>query len=255
MIVPDKTIAVFPIIPTGGLTPFDGDFSKFLRPLNVDHKREWFDSHFYKCLPLSIGNMQGFVFSVPFNFTVFWNGGNTTDSIQISIDQDSVEFDSNNNNVSISSEFGYGIFTVHFPVSLRTPPGVNIMTIAPPNYPVPGLSPMTGVVETDNLRFTFTLNFKIDLANVPITVVKDYPIMGLLPIPRYFCDSFNLQYANDIFEEDIINEEMQVMLENTMSRNTMINKNINKPDRLYYNGMDVRRNKFKDHQLPIKKNN
>ena len=204
MIVPEKTIAVIPLIPYKGLKPFNMDLSTFIKPLNEDHKRDWFTSHFYKCLPLSIGNMQGFAFSVPFTFEVLWNGGSHPDDVKITIEDDA-DFDlKNTNHVHITSEFGHGIFTAHFPVMLKTPPGVNLMTIAPPNFPVPGISPMTGVVETDNLRFTFTLNFKIDLQSTIIKIEKNYPIMGILPIPRYFCDSFKLVNAYDIFDENIV---------------------------------------------------
>ena len=109
------------------------------------------------------------------------------------------------NHVTVSSDFGHGIFTMTFPLILKTPPNVNLMTIAPPNYPWPGISPMSGVVETDNLSFTFTLNFKIDLPNTLIKIEKDYPIMGIIPIPRYYCDSFELVNAYDILNENDIN--------------------------------------------------
>lgn len=248
LVVPEKTIACIPIIPPDGIKQFDMNISSFLKPLNSDHKREWFDSHFYKCLPLSIGNMQGFAFSVPFDFNVFWNGGERPQDLTISVN-DSYDRPKDMNDLYVQSEFGYGIFTIHFPLILKTPPGVNLMTIAPPNYPVPGISPMTGVVEADNLRFTFTLNFKVDLANVMISVVKDYPIMGILPIPRYYCDSFKLVNAYDILDKNDIEEERQIVDEHGKKRE---HSNINGlgSDRIYYRGMDVRENKFKDHQLP-----
>jgi len=249
MIVPDKKIAYVPLIADEGLENFDGNISTFLKPLNKNHKREWFAPNFYRCLPLSIGNMQGFAFSLPFTTKFIWNGGNLPNDIQIFSDND-FDFSPNMNHVHITSEFGHGIFTAHFPVSLKTPPGVNLMTIAPPNYPLPGISPMTGVIETDNLRFTFTLNFKIDIPNIPIIIEKNYPIMGIIPIPRYYCDSFELVNANDIFDKDIIDDEIDTINEHSKSRRESIKNNPNVADKLYYKGMDIRKNKFKDHQLP-----
>jgi hypothetical protein len=123
------------------------------------------------------------------------------------------------------------------------------MTIAPPNFPLPGMSPMTGVVESDNIRFTFTFNIKIDIPNVKITVVKDSPIIGIIPIPRYFCDSFELKNATDIFPKDIIEDELNTVFEHGSLRYESNFKNLG-PDKLYYTGKDVRGNKFKDHQLP-----
>jgi len=246
--IPDKTIACIPVIPTKGHKEFDMDFSKFLRPLNQNHKRDWFTPHFYKCLPLSIGNMQGFAFSVPFDFTVIWNGGNNIEDIQL-FDFNLYDLDTEMNNVYIASEFGHGIFTIHFPLILKTPPGVNLMTIAPPNFPVPGISPMTGVVETDNLRFTFTLNFKIDLINVPIRILKDYPLMGILPIPRHFCDSFEMVNAYDILDKNEIEEERIIVRDHSIARDKQ-NATKSSSDGLYYKGVDIKGNKFKQHQLP-----
>ena len=194
--------------------------------------------------------MQGFVFSLPYGFDVFWNGNNDINAIKINFHEDSNKYHGINF-IYPSSEFGHGILTIHFPLLLKTPPGVNLMTIAPPNFPVPGLSPMTGVIESDNLRFSFTLNIKIDLINTKITIQPNTALVGLLPIPRYFCDSFKLKNAYEVFEESVIKEEMNVANEHSIKRN-ISNKNGFKPDRIYYSGKDVIGNKFKDHQLPKK---
>ena len=251
LVVPDKTIAFFPIIPKEGYGPFDlKDINLFLKPLNTDHKRDCFTPFFYKCLPLSIGNMQGFVFSLPYTITVLWNGGNAPEDITISHHEDFEPY-KNLNFIHPNSEFGHGILTVHYPITLKTPPGVNLMTISPPNFPLPGLSPMTGVVESDNIRFTFTLNIKIDIPNINIKILPNTPLVGLIPIPRYFCDSFKLKNAYDIFDKNTIAEEMEVIKENSIKR-TIGNINNENADKLYYSGKDVRGNKFKDHQLPKK---
>lgn len=251
LVVPDKTIALFPIIPNEGIKPFDlKDINLFLNPLNLDYKRKWFSSDFYRCLPLSIGNTQGFVFSLPYGFDVIWNGGKSMQDISITYHKDFEPY-RNLNFIYPNSEFGHGVLTLHYPVILKTPPMVNLMTISPPNYPLPGMSPMTGVIESDNIRFGFTLNLKIDIPNTMIRVLPDSPLVGIIPIPRYFCDSFELKSAYDIFDKDVIEEEKAVIKEHTDKRekdNNSMDKN--SKDGLYYKGMDVRGNKFKDHQLP-----
>jgi hypothetical protein len=250
-VVPENTIAVFPITPEGeNIKPFDMNFSEFLNPLNTTHKRYWFTPHFYQCLPLSIGNMQGFVFSVPFGFDAMWNGGNRPEDMYIEYHEDYEKY-RGTNAVSITSEFGNGILTFHAPVALKTPPGVNLMTIAPPNFPLGGMSPMTGVVESDNLRFTFTFNIKMDLPNLNIRVPANTALVGILPIPRYFCDSFTAVNAADIFDQSVIDEEKKVIFEHSMSRK-LANETGAGLDKLYYKGKDIRGNKFKDHQLPTK---
>jgi hypothetical protein len=251
--VPENTIAVFPLKPSNHLDPFNMDYSLFLKPLNATHKRDWFASHFYHCLPLSIGNMQGFSVSLPFDFEVLWNGGNGVDDIFIHSTIPNEDFAKyfNMNNISLSSVFGHGIITINLPIQLKTPPGVNLMTIGAPNFPLSGISAMTGVVEADNLRFTFTINLKVSIPNVTIKVNKDYPVAALIPIPRYFCDSFELKDARNIFDKTIIDEELEIVHEHT-SKRQISNKTDQKRDKAYYRGMDIKGNKFNDHQLPNK---
>ena len=254
LVVPEKTIAFFPLISENGLKEFNPkDLSLFLKPLNVSHERDWFSPHFYKCLPLSIGNMQGFVFSLPYTFSVLWNGGNDVKDLSINYYEDSQKY-KNYNFIYLTSEFGNGIVTIHYPLTFKTPPGINLMTIAPPNFPTPGLSPMTGVIESDNIRFTFTLNIKIDLPNTVIVVEPNTPIVGMIPIPRYFSDSFELKNAYDIFDKEVVEEERLVINEHGKKR-SLANKNKLGPDRVYFNGKDIKGNKFNDHQLPQKKKN
>lgn len=251
--VPEKVIAVFPLKPSSKLKEFDMNFDLFLKPLNTTHRREWFSQNFYNCLPLSIGNMQGFVFSLPFSLEVMWTGGNSIEDLIMVLDGEEVKQYENMNHVFVSSEFGHGILTVHFPIQIKTPPGVNLMTIAPPNFPLAGISPMTGVVESDNIRFTFTINLKIDVPNVSVKIKKDYPIAGIIPIPRYFCDSFELKDAREIFDKKNIDEEMDIVYRHSIKREISNNNQLG-PDRLYYKGMDVDNNKFIDHQIPNKIN-
>ena len=247
LVVPEKTIAWIPVASSESFLPFNMDISSFLKPLNKNHKRDWFTPHFYKCLPLSIANMQGFAFSSPFSFEVFWNGENKPESMSFNIYSDSgIHNFEKMNHVFVSSKFGHGIFTMHFPLLLKTSPNVNLMTIAPPNYPLPGISPMSGVVETDNLSFTFTLNFKIDLPNTLIKIEKNYPLMGIIPIPRNYCDSFELINAYDILNKNDIEEQRQIALEHSIFRE----KFGQKTDGRYYKGTDIKKNKFKNHQLP-----
>lgn len=252
MIVPDKTIAAIPLVFLNNDPDLhEIDLFKYLRPLNMTHKRDWFAHQFYRCLPLSIGNMQGFSISLPFSVDIFWNGGNSKQDINISKHQDRDVEDVFANSFDITSHFGYGIVTINTPVLFKTPPGVNLMTIAAPNFPLPGLSPMTGVIETDNLQFTFTFNLKIDFPNMPITIKKDYPVSAVIPIPRYFCDSFELVNAYSIFDKNIIRKELDIYQEYSKKREAVLS-NKEATDLLYLKGLDINNNKFIDHQLPRK---
>lgn len=249
IVVPKNKIVAIPVVPDKKVKQFDMNMIPlFLEPANLSHKRYWFTKHFYKCLPLSIANMQGLLFKMPYEIDVFWNGNNSPEDLTITFFEDSEKY-RKINFVNVSSEFGHGIFTIHFPLILKTPLGVNLMTIAPPNYPLPGLSPMSGVVETDNLRFTFTLNIKIDISNINIKILKDTPLSGILPIPRYFCDSFDLVNAYDVLDKKLVEKERNVASEHNEYREK---QNLFK-DKFkgghYFKGTDIKGNKFKDHQL------
>jgi hypothetical protein len=243
-LVPDKTIAVIPV------NNFDiSRLHEFIKPLRNEHKRDWFDKHFYKCLPLSIGNTYGFVVSLPFDLEVHWTGWSGTDALTLRAVGD--EPYRSTPHVGVGSHFGFGIFTVNLPVIFRTPPNVNLMTISPPNYQLAGLTPMTGVVETDNLRYIFTLNIRLNVIDTWVTIPRGCPIMGILPVPRYFCDEFKLIAADQLFDEATVKQEKQTQKDHAATRNAL--KNISKPhDQSYYFGMDIYGNKFKNHQLPFK---
>jgi hypothetical protein len=246
--VPEKKILVIPTKESEGYEPFNlEDLKTFLRPLNSSIKRDWFSADFYRCLPLSIGNMQGFVVSVPFDFSVSWNGGNSTEDLFFKLNEEADKI-SNKWTIGVNSHFGHGIFTIHIPVILKTPSGVNLMTIAPPNYPLPGLSPMTGVVESDNLRYTFTLNIKVDIPNVWIDIKKNFPLVGIIPIPRYFCDEFELIFDSENVSEEQLEEERQIVVDHDNVRGHLAP--MNRYDGSYFAGYDIRGNNFQDHQMP-----
>ena len=245
--VPDKTIAVF-------TDPFKNNFeSKERNRLSniIDKpskKREWFDTNFYRCLPLTIANTYGFIIKSEFDFSFIWNGENGPDAI-------SFEFDGNGSDLNklypkIETHFGHGIITINPPFVLRTPPGVNLMTINPPNYIIPNVTVMSGVVEADNIRRHFTINLKIQIPNIKVHIPAGTPLAAIIPIPRYYADEFKLKYAEDIFDEQTINEEIQADIDTDIYRKEIEPTLPNSVGKQYMLGIDVYGNKFPDHQKP-----
>lgn len=251
MQVPDNKIAIIPIIGDPNLEPFDiNDLSEIIVPARDYKKRDWFDKQFYKCLPLAIGNMQGFLVSLPFDFSVYWTGGTEREDLVFMFDEKEKEYN-HKKHVGIMSHFGHGIISLGLPFMMRTPPGVNLMTISPPNFMTYGLNTMTGVVEADNLRYHFSINIKVNVMNEWVTVRSGHPLAGIIPVPRYFCDSFELSPADVLMGKDWQKEEQEICYENEYVRNYLRFNNINEGlDRSYYKGEDIRGNKFQDHQLP-----
>jgi hypothetical protein len=239
--VPDKTIAVF---------PYDGysfdQMSHNIHSLSGVRKREWFDKHFYNCLPLTIGNQYGFVITSDFDFTFEWTGGNEPEDTMFYFEKPVEEL--NNSYPRIASHFGFGVITVNLPVILRTPPQINLMTINPPNFVLPNITVMTGVVESDNLRRNFTFNLKVQIPNLRVKILKGTPLAGFIPVPRYFCDKFVLENAQNIFSSEILQEEYEAHEAHKKHREEEEPKLVDKLGKFYRKGLDIFGNKFPDHQ-------
>jgi hypothetical protein len=245
--VPDKTIAIFTTsYPYNDPLTQERLLGMIKKP---DKKRDWFSPHFYRCLPLTIGNQYGFVVSSEFDFSFEWNGGDQPEDTQIYLDEkidnlDTIKYP------NVQTHFGHGIVTINTPYFLRTPPGVNLITMNAPNYIIPNVTVMTGVVEADNLRKNFTFNLKIQIPNIKTTIPAGWPLAAFMPVPRYYCDEFNLDFAENLFDGDIVNEELKAENDAGQYR---ANVEINLKDRVgrhYMQGKDVYGNKFKDHQKP-----
>jgi len=242
--VPDKTIAIF-----SGQQVYDKELSqeRILGMLKKpDKKREWFSPNFYRCLPLTIGNQYGFVVTSEFDIGFEWNGQDKPEDTKIYID-DKVDSFSYPRTIS---NFGHGIVTIHPPYFLRTPPGVNLITMNPPNYVIPNVTVMTGVIETDNLRRSFTFNLKIQIPNIETVIPAGYPLAAFMPIPRYYSDEFNLDFAENIFSKEIIDEEIKADYDTNKYRKEVEPNLKNRVGKHYMQGKDVYGNMFKDHQKP-----
>ncbi len=236
-LIPDKTLLV---IPNVGIK--NEEVGKLLEPLSNQKKREWFTPHFYYCHPLTIGNQYGFIVKAERDVTAYWDG---------SIEPSGVTISSSLPNKPLQlydGHFGSGIITVQNFWHFRTPPGVNLMTISPPNFPQHGLMHMTGVIETDNLRRDFTFNLKITKPGVYISIKKGDPVGAFIPVPRYFSDKFEIKYANELFTQEEIDLEYESGNEFARQRQNEDLKKKNQAGRRYFKGEDAWGNKFSDHQ-------
>lgn len=245
--VPPNTIAILPFNDY-----FKGQHNLVIQSLHNCVKRDWFIKHAYYCLPLTIGNQYGFVIKSLYDFTVHWNGGINPSDVTIKFD-DPVEYGQLIGLQKIDPHFGMGTFTIQLGFILRTPEGVNIMTGNPPNYFIDGITHMTGVVETDNLRRDFTFNLKITRAGHDIKIRKGDWIGYFIPYPRHFVDPFSVVDSQDIFTQDQVKEEQKCSDDFGIERSKL---DVHKPrgnGRRYWNGEDVYGNQFPDHQKNLDK--
>ena len=206
-------------------------FNLLQRPTKT---REWFDQHFYRCLPLTIGNQYGFVITNQFDFSFVWNGQDDRDAVSFRFYESEEEIQSKY--FSVSSHFGHGIITVSTPFVLQTPAGVNLMTINPPNHIIPNITVMTGVVEADNIDMPFTFNLKVQMPNIEVFVPAGTPLAGFIPIPRYYQDSFSLKMAEDVFDEEMLIKKEQSFADAVTHRQEVEESLPNRIGKFYING-------------------
>ena len=82
------------------------------------------------------------------------------------------------------SHFGSGVITFTVPFLFRTPPGINLWVKGPANWIKDGVQALEGVVETDWLASTFTMNWKMTRVCEWVRFEKGEPFCMLVPVPR-----------------------------------------------------------------------
>ena len=238
--VPENTIVVVPHAP--GQTGF---YKEILLPLKGESKRDWFTAHFYYCLPLTIGNQYGIAVRSAFTFEATWPGGEAPAVITFEPNSDIPQ-------QVVSTHFNNGVITFQNFFALKTPPGINLMTIQPPNMFIPGCVAMTGVVETDQIRRDFKFNLKITIPNYTVKVNKGDIIGAFIPIPRYFVDKFEVSLVTDLFDADLhLNETQEAKLLG-IERSTTDKEKNHMAGRRYFKGLHSDETPYTDHQKIVK---
>lgn len=237
--VPDNNILIVPFNINS-----DGYFKEIIEPLKGKTKRDWFVPHFYYCLPLTIGNQYGFIIKSLRDFDIVWDGTEKDASINF-LNNDNFE------KQTIKTGFGQGIITIQNMFAIKTPPGINIMTIQPPNMFIPGCVSMTGVIETDQIRRDFTFNFKITIPNINITIKKGDPLGAFIPIQRGFVDNFNIQHIEDFFDKQVHKNELEESYNLSSERNTIDKEKPHQSGRRYFHGIHYNGETYKEHQKKL----
>jgi hypothetical protein len=118
-------------------------------------QREWMDAfthrHAYRCLPLAVANNYGWQLLLPADVVVRWNGEMELSDIVISCDRPN----------QVVSNFKRGVVTFDVSYIFRTPPGYHLLVTGPTNHFKDGVAPMTAVIESDWLPYTFTFNYQL----------------------------------------------------------------------------------------------
>lgn len=240
--VPDNKILIIPV--TGRDDQYD-KYPQIVESLKGNIKREWFNNHAYYCLPLSIGNQYGFIIKAAYDFDATWDGSiNNPNDIIINIYEEgelaSIQ--------RVHPGFAEGVLTIQNSIQFKTPPGINLMTIQPPNMFIPGAHCMTAVIEADQIRRDFTFNLKLTDPGRVVRFKKGDALAAFIPIPRYFIDKFELDNAINHFSQDIIQNEANDANELGRQRMQEDTNKAHAAGRRYFNGIHAFGQKFKDHQ-------
>lgn len=220
------------------------DYKDIVQPLKDCKTRDWINAHVVHCLPVVIGNQYGFAIKSDVSFTAIWNGKSAPSDVKINITEPS-------SRQTISPHFGSGLITLQNRFTFRTPPGINLLVLDPPNFFTPNLSNMFAVVETDNLRRDFTFNLKITQPNVTVTVNKGDIISAIIPMPRYFVDNFDIDLAENHFDKEVIAVEQAEMQRAGIERNGADRTKPHGIGKRYWKGEDCEGNRFTDHQRKL----
>ena len=239
--VPEDKILV---IPFPGREDQDERYKQILKSLKGEVKRDWFNNHFYYCLPVNIGNQYGFVLKSAYTFDAVWDGStmNPNDITVTIYDDDGLDMQ------SIAPGFAEGVLTIQNRFHLKTPLGVNLMTIQPPNTFIPGMYVMTGVIETDQIRRDFSFNIKMTDPGRVVRVNRGDDIAAFIPIPRYFVDKFELDAASKYFDKELLDNEALDGNEFSRQRQHDDKSKPHESGRKYFNGEHAFGEKYLDHQ-------
>lgn len=170
-------------------------------------ERNWMDESIqrfaYRCLPLAIANRAGWIITNPTTFVAVWNGGLTKKDTEVNFNPTEDAFESYQTYTTIalnappkpsvplrppdpriSSHFGSGVVTFSIPYLFRTPKGINLWVKGPTNHIKDGAQPLEGIVETDWVDATFTMNWKLTRPRQAVRFRAGEPICMIVPVPR-----------------------------------------------------------------------
>jgi hypothetical protein len=165
-----------------------------VEPRPASHRREWMDatphSFAYQCTPLVMANGHGWEMICPITFEAVWDGGQGQDAVRITF------VDGEPPAKLVHSHFGSGILTFNPAVIIRTPPGYNLWISGTPNWFKDGIAPLSALIESDWLPFTFSMNWKLTRPGLTVRFDRGDPFCFFYPMPRGLVDETEPRIAS-----------------------------------------------------------
>ena len=153
----------------------------------AEWQRDWMDAtphrYAYRCLPLTIMNQTGWWIRNPVGFTATWRGQSQPGTIDFRFDAAPDTWDK-----WINCQFGEGIITWNTPFLFRTrPAGSRLLICGPANYFKAHVQPLSALIESDWITMSFTMNWKIMVADQPIRFELGEPLFQAIPLASNVC--------------------------------------------------------------------
>ena len=139
-----------------------------------------------RCVPLSVANAQGWEILSPVTIAARWTGGTGLKDVNISFPEGTGTLPAN----FVESHFGSGIITFNPLLIFRTPPGYDLWIGGTPNDAKDAIAPLTAVVETDWMPFTFSMNWRFTRKNQWVRFSRGEPFCFVTPIKRQAIEDF-----------------------------------------------------------------
>lgn len=167
-------------------------------------ERDWMNRHGhrhpYRCLPLAIGNCYGWQILLRGSVKATWNGGTTKADVVVESSIPHVA----------TSNFTRGIVTFDVPIVFRTEPGYQLMVTGPTNEFKDGASPMTAIIESEWLSYTFTMNYQLTRPGVSVLWEKDEPFCQVAVVPALIQESVEPEWRR-IQDDPKTAEELRLL--------------------------------------------
>lgn len=165
--------------------------------------RDWMeetdDRFSYRCLPLLMANQSGWFLLNTEKLFVTWDGRKGARGLTVT------SLEGERPKIALS-HFGEGVLTWDVPYLFRTSPGYNLLVRGPSNWPKDGICPLEGLVETDWLGATFSVNWKMTRINHEVIFEPGEPIAMIVPQRRFEIESFRAEIDDIESRPDVLRD-------------------------------------------------
>ena len=155
--------------------------------------REWmdktFESHAYKCYPISLANQLGWTISYPKDIEFIWDGISDASAEHVKVLSGEEYVYTERANATISFKTG---------IIITTEENVSVLHMPVPNMFINGITPFTTLISTSFYRAEFPAAAKITKSYEKIIIKANTPVIALLPISLSEINNSNIKFHDSI---------------------------------------------------------